>query len=175
MTDDERMDRTSRPDPTTLTTDALERAVAGLKELLGQSVTHESNLRIKDIEALQRELLLLDRQRVEGKAADTASLAAALSAAKEAVRENNLSFEKAISKTETATNDQIKSIVTTFQTALDSVNNTISDAKDRINKLEQVQAAQGGQQEGASATVAWILAAVGGIVAVASIIIQLSH
>lgn len=167
------------PDPTELTTEALRQAVSEMKELLGLSVLHESALRIKDIEALQRELALVDKQRIEGKAADTASLAAALSAAKEAVKENNLSFEKAIFKTETATNDQIKGIVTTFNTTIESVNNTISDVKDRINRLEQsvaTHAAAGSEKEKATDKIQpYAFAIIMAVVAVTSLIIQFSH
>lgn len=165
----------SKADPTVLTTEALERAIAGLKELLVQRVESESKMRVKDIEAVQRELALLDKQRNETKKSDADALAAALSAAKEAVQQNTNNFEKSITKTETATNDLIKSLGDTFNTAIAGVDKTISDAKDRINKLEQGQAAAGGQAKGTDAMMPWVFGIVASVVAVVSIIIQLSH
>jgi len=167
------------PDPTVLTTEALTREVSALKALLELRIESESGARESAdtfVQAgIERELQLIERQRVEQKKDTKDAVDAALAAAKEAVKEQTMASGLSIAKSENATNEQLKQLGTTFTTAISGVDRTINDWKDRVNKVEQVQAAQGGQQQGVSATVAWILAGIGGLVAVASIIIQLSH
>lgn len=180
------------PDPTTLTTEALKREMGVIQdkhraaiELFDEKVSKERELRTKDIEALQRELVLIDKQRIESKKSDADALAAALSAAKEAVSQNTANFEKSITKTENATNELIKSLGETLNTAIASVIGTITDAKERINKVEQLvgahMAAQTGQELGGdrrekneSDKIAWGFAAFSSIGLAVSIIIQVA-
>jgi len=181
------------PDPTVLTTAALQRAIGSLQNLISLQIEHESESRdaadtnlqshvdlqktLSDekFEAVAREMKLVEDSRVEQKQDALASLAAALSAAKEAVKEQTTASALSINKSENATNEQLKQLTVTFTTAVEGVNRTITDLKERVGKNENVQAAVGGVGEGISATVAWILAGIGGLVAVASIVIQLSH
>lgn len=176
----------SGPDPTVLTTEALQRAVGTLKDVISLQITHESQSRIaadlslqarlgEKFDAVAREMKLVEDSRVEQKQDALASLAAALSAAKEAVKEQTTASALSINKSENATNEQLKQLTVTFTTAIEGVNRTIVDLKERVGKNESDQAAAGGVGEGISATVAWILAGIGGLVAVASIVIQLSH
>jgi hypothetical protein len=184
---------TPKTDPSALTTDALAREMSTVedklkaaKELFDEKVAKERELREKDVEAVNRELTLLDKQRTESKKSDADALAAALSAAKEAVQQNNLNFEKAITKTENATNDLIKSLGEQFNTVVTGLNNTIADWKDRVTKAEQTLAshvaAQTGQEKGGDRQVktegeklAWVVAIFSAVGLAASIIIQLSH
>ena len=93
------------PDPTILTTEALQRAISTLKDSISLQMTHESEsraaadlslqshvdlqqiLRDEQFDAVAREMKLVEDSRVEQKQDALASLAAALSAAKEAVKE----------------------------------------------------------------------------------------
>lgn len=166
------VDGRSQPDPTVLTTEALTREVNALKSLLELRIDSEAESRTSaDVAAsakIEKELHLIERHRVEQKADASVSLAAALSAAKEAVGLNTLSFEKSINKSEAATNEQLKGLNVTFTTAIEGVNRTISDLKERVSNGE-------GHGRGTDAMAPWVFAIIASVVAVVSVIIQLSH
>jgi len=156
------------PDPTTLTMEALARETSSLGSLVQEQ-----------FRAVKREMELVESARVEQKQDSLASLAAALSAAKEAVRENTLSFEKRIDKSENATNDQLRQLGEKFDTAIEGVLRSLSDLKERGATTEQslaTHAAAGSEKEKATDKIQpWVFAIVMAVVAVASIIIQLSN
>lgn len=184
-------------DPSFLTTEALTREVEALKALLSlriessegsskkaytslkEVIKLQHELRDEKFRSIDRELHLVEAHRIEQKQDALASLAAALSAAKEAVRENTLSFEKSIAKTENATNDQLRQLNATITTAIDGVLRGIADIKERVNKAEQALATHvAAGVAGDKATdkfQPWVISIVMTLVAVASIIIQLSH
>lgn len=156
------------PDPTTLTNVALEREVG-----------HHRELTEEKFRAVKREMELVESARVEQKQDSLASLAAALSAAKEAVRENTLSFEKRIDKSENATNDQLRQLGEKFDTAVEGVLRSLSDLKEREAATEQSlathTAAGIAETKTSDKFQPWVFAVIMAVVAVASIVIQLSH
>lgn len=110
------------PDPTVLTTEQLLREVDRVKELLITMI--DEKLHSVDIQ-----FALIERMRVEQKADTNTSLQAALSAAKEAVKEQTIASDKSIQKSETS-----------FQTAINGVVIILDDLKDRINRVETAKA-----------------------------------
>jgi len=172
MSDDGRMtvgplgDSKPVPDPTALTNVALAREIGHLKELVDEKIT-----------AIKREMHLVENSRVEQKQDSLDSLAAALSAAKEAVGANTTSFEKRIDKSENATNDQLRQLGEKFDTVIEGLLRSLSDLKEREASTEQSLAthtAAGSEKEKATDKIQpWVISIVMTIVAVASIIIQL--
>ena len=187
------LERRTNPDPTTLTTAALAREVQALKDLLmlrfgelervcldGDSATKsEIVLRQKAInakfDAVAREMQLVEHQRVEQKQDAMDSLAAALAAAKEAVKEQTTASALSINKSENATNEQLKQLTVTFATAIEGVNRTIVDLKERVGKNENVQAAVGGVGEGREKTQVSFINVIMALIAAASLIILFAH
>jgi len=166
MNDDDRMGTsTPRPDPTVLTTEALQREVAAMKELLThrlesaerisdsehsmlrQSIQDQKELREKELEALHREFALAERSRVEQKA-DTQS-----------------SYEAALRNTREVSEQQTR----TFSVALEGVSASINEAKERLSKVEQQQATTLGQGQGKQQSwglIVSIVALAGGVIGI---------
>ena len=141
------------PDPTALTTDAIRREMLGLKELLEQRIED----RDREIRALvtdrneqlkaMRELLTAkieaevtltaerfetsERLRLEQKADTKAAVDAALTAQKEAVKEQTIASERAIAKSEAATTKQLEQQQVTFATVSDALRRSIDEVKER--------------------------------------------
>jgi hypothetical protein len=167
------------PDPTTLTTEALRREVAGLKELLEtrldamdravevfdanlNKVPTETDLKVGQLREVVYEtfktigteidgLRLLTKEQFRGielqfterdtRTRDTAAqgalaLTAALAAQKEAVAEQNKSFEKSIDKSERSTTEQITQQSILLQTTGSSLNEKIVALDNRMTRFE---------------------------------------
>lgn len=129
------------PDPTTLTTEQLMRATANLKELLAQKIDDNHDLYMDKFRAGEE-------YRIELKTDTKDAVDAALSAAKEAVRENNDAFTTATNKTEKAFTDQLAQLTLTFTTGIKSVSDKVDDVKQRVAKVE---ASRLGSSEGMNA------------------------
>ena len=141
------------PDPTTLTTDAIRREMNALKELLSQRIEDRdreevtlNRERTEQFDALKEVLTqrltsmgdLVDekfasaeRQRIEQKADTKAAVDAALTAQKEAVKEQTTASERAIAKSETATTKQLEQQQVTVSTAVDALRRAIDEVKER--------------------------------------------
>ena len=150
------------PDPTVLTTEALQREVGQLKEL--------SNTAIAALdERMELQFSLVERQRVEQKSDTALAVNAALSAAKEAVKEQTLASGLAINKSEVATAEQLKQLNVTINTAISGVSSALADVKTRVERIENVK--QGAKENmtslyvalGASVTVISLVSVVGNL------------
>jgi hypothetical protein len=115
--------------------DFHETDVRGLREL----VASMGHLRDEKLVTVQTQFDLIERQRVENKADTKAAVDAALAAAKEAVKEQTTASDRAITKSETATSEQLKQMNVTFTTAVQGISGPISDLKDRVTALESVR------------------------------------
>jgi hypothetical protein len=183
MTECPQGDSKPSADPTQLTTEALQRAINSLHDIISREVTHECESRVAADLAIQafnkRELQLIEGQRVEQKLDTKAAVDAALAAAKEAVKEQTTASGLSISKSENATNEQLKQLGATFTTAIAGVDRTINDWKDRVTSAERAlathSAQQGGEATGTDKMMPWVWAILASVVAVVSIIIQLAR
>jgi len=173
MTDEIMMDRRSGdirpvPDPTTLTNEALEREIGHLKDL-GKG----------KFDAIEREMKQVENWRIEQKQDSLDSLAAALSAAKEAVGANTLSFEKRIDKSENATNDQLRQLSEKFDTSIEGILRTFVDLKEREAATEQSlathTAAGVAETKTSDKFQPWVFAVIMAVIAAVPTIILFSH
>lgn len=96
-------------------------------------------LRDQKFITVQTQFDLIERQRLENKADTKAAVDAALAAAKEAVKEQTTASDRAITKSETATSEQLKQMNVTFTTAIQGINQPISDLRDRVISLESMR------------------------------------
>ena len=148
------------PDPTALTTAALHREVAtlrdafaermdeadraavglnrerteqfaALKELMGERIDGLSRL-------VEEKFASAERQRLEQKNDTKAAVDAALTAQKEAVREQTIASDKAISKSELATGKQLEQQQQTSSEAVGGLRRSIDDLKERIGEVASI-------------------------------------
>jgi hypothetical protein len=129
----ERSDRTPSPDPTVLTTQALYREIEGLRELLEQRIDGLGG-------TVEQKFDLVESQRVEQKKDTKDAVDAALTAQKEAVREQTAASERAIAKSEAATSKQLDQLSVTFTTAIDAIQRELGEGKERLTAIEQRKA-----------------------------------
>lgn len=139
-------DRRPIPDPTKLTTDAVNQATQNARRELEafQKVIDER------LESVHREFALIERQRIENKADANAALNAALSAAKEAV-----------TKTEANTTTQLTQISDTISKVEEGLRRASEDQKERINKIENRLTSVEQQKVGANENRSGLYAAIG--------------
>jgi hypothetical protein len=124
------------PDPTELTTRALYREVAALREIIEEKIEALSLLFGEKFDSVDRQLTLVENQRVEQKQDTKTAVDAALSAQKEAVREQTTAFQLATAKSEATLKEQLTQITITFTTALSGITTQLDDIKARVTILE---------------------------------------
>ena len=97
-----------------------------------------------ELEAIKREFALIESRRQEQKTDTKVAVDAALSAAKDAVKEQAAASEKAILKSETSAGEQSKQNAVTFSAQMANVTSMLADVKERVGKLESIK--QGGEE-----------------------------
>lgn len=140
---DAQPDQRPTPDPTILTTEQLERAIGNLKDLMGSELRAEHDLCNEKFHSVNKTLTLIESQRVEQKQDTKAAVDAALAAAKEAVKEQTTASALSITKSETATAEQLRQLSTTFTTANTGLTLLLNDLKTRVERIENLK--QGGK------------------------------
>ena len=133
------------PDPTVLTTQQMLREVENLRNWGEDSHAGHERVALERFDSLDKQLVLIERQRVEQKSDTEKAVQAALSAAKEAVKEQTTAFGLATAKSETAMTEQLKQLNVTIGTAIAGVNISVGDLKERVAKMESAK--QGGREQ----------------------------
>lgn len=157
----------SRPivlDPSALTTAQLLREIGGLHDLMFVRLADFDRLTQEKFESVDKQLDLIERQRVEQKKDTKDAVDAALTAQKEAVKEQTSATDKAIAKTEASTAEQLKQLALTFVTAIKGTTDGIDDLKERVAKMEATRLGMNEQRNEHRAANGAIYAAVGFIV-----------
>jgi len=141
---------TPRPDPTSLTTEALRREVATLRELMEARIEGHLRLTEQHFAALDKATLLAraDAEKVPQLidvrlGALQALHAERFEAAKESVNEQHRSSTLAIAKSEAAINKQIDQISLGISTGIKSLDDKILDVKDRLSRTDSERGAFG--------------------------------
>jgi hypothetical protein len=137
------------PDPTKLTTDAVNALSVQLKELF--------DVKLKAIESLTAE-------KFTGR---DKALEAALLAQQARVEEQNRSNALAASKAETGFDKRIQEVSERMVQQTKSNDDRFSDMKDRITALESIK-------KGSNEMLGWIFGAIGVAAAIATLLIKLS-
>jgi hypothetical protein len=132
------------PDPTVLTTEQLFREIGRLEKLLDSRIISVREFIDERFNSVTTQFELIERQRVEQKKDTKDAVDAALAAAKEAVKEQTTASDRSITKSETATSEQLKQLTQTFTTALSGTADALMDVKDRVSKIETLK--QGGKE-----------------------------
>jgi dGTP triphosphohydrolase len=142
------------PDPTELTTQALLREVAALRELLELSIEDLKDVLDEKFLRTEQQFELVERQRVEQKKDTKDAVDAALTAQKEAVREQTAASERAIAKSEAATSKQLEQLSVTFSNATASQQRELGEVKERVTTIESVKTGATESRAGVYALVA---------------------
>jgi hypothetical protein len=150
------------PDPTELTTAALLREILALRELLESRIGAEARLCRERFEGLDRELVLIERQRVEQKQDSATAIAAALGAAKEAV-----------GKSEMATTKSIDQLAQKVDAAIEGLRRESGDLKARVGAVEQQKVGRQETTGSVSAAVGYVIGAAGVLAAVVALVATL--
>jgi type VI protein secretion system component VasK len=160
MTNDERGSRPV-PDPTVLTTQQLYREIEAAREMTETLIDGLREILDEKFSSVDRQLQLVEQQRVEQKSDTKAAVDAALTAQKEAVKEQTTASERAIAKSEASTTKQLEQLSETFATSLRAMGDKVDDLKDRLTVTEALK--QGGRETltGLYAVVGVVIAAVG--------------
>jgi phage-related protein len=138
---DSNLDGESRPvpDPTKLTTDAVEAATDQIKELFTAQLKRLEDLAAVQFNAFSDKLAVAERLRLEQKSDTSVAVTAALDAAKEAVNQQAAAFAAETAKTERNVSEQLKGIRDTFGTAIAAQVTRYDDLKDRLARLESTK------------------------------------
>lgn len=140
-------------DPSELTTAQILRETAILRELLETNVNGIGAVAEQKFQAVDRQFDLVERMRVEQKNDTKAAVDAALTAQKEAVKEQTTAFALATAKSEAAMTEQLKAITATFTAGITALTDAHNDTKDRVSRFESAKS-------GSSSAVTGIIAAV---------------
>jgi hypothetical protein len=150
------------PDPTTLTTEALHREIRSLERIIAERIEAETRLTTEKLAGVENQFKLVERQRVEQKKDAGEALAAALLAAKEAVKE----------QTEAATKD-IDALGDKFDTALSGISKQISTLTGRITVIEASKIGSVEQKDSGRQNISHIIAAGSAIIAFISLMVAI--
>lgn len=161
------------PDPTRLTSIALEAAVAQLKELLELRSHAQEAVIDEKFKTVAQQFRMIERQREELKEGTEKAVAAALSAAKDAVAQQNESAAAVSAKFELATGKQLEQLAATFAAGIDSTNRALADLKERVMLADQAQARLAGSRSGVGQSWAVLTAAISAAAAVIIVIVTL--
>ena len=129
----------SSRDPTDRTIDTLYREIENLRNERESALNSFKHLVDEKFASIRENETLVERGRVENKADTKEAVAAALTAQKEAVKEQTLASEKSIAKSEAATAKQIDQLQVNFNQAISAASNTIADVKERVITIETIK------------------------------------
>jgi hypothetical protein len=153
------------PDPTKLTTDAVNaalditrRELVALKDLLGQRMDGMDHAESSRYQMMEERFARVEQLRIEQKNDASAAISAALAAQKEA-----------IGKSEAATKEQITALGTTATTAYDALRRDIDDLKSRVTIVEAMKTGASEQKQSMASGAQMAIAILGLLVAVLSI------
>jgi len=157
-------DRVPIPDPTLLTTQALLQAVGSVRELLESRIEAMEDVQNEKHLQAEQQFELVERQRVEQKKDTKDAVDAALTAQKEAVREQTAASERAIAKSEAATSKQLDQLSITFSSSTADVRRELAEMKERLTAIEQ-------QKVGAKEDRTGLYAAIGVLVTILLVVL----
>ncbi len=153
------------PDPTLLTTQALEREVAAMKGLFAEQLNGLRQLIEEKFDGVDKQFASRDVQ-----------VSTAFQAAKEAVGEQNKSRAEAIAKSENATNDQMRQIGNQIAATTKTTDDKIDDLKDRLGTVEGlIRSNDRTEHRSDQSNQLWVAAAgiiVGALIAIAAIMFK---
>jgi ElaB/YqjD/DUF883 family membrane-anchored ribosome-binding protein len=154
------------PDPTELTTEALKREIAGLKELVEQSIRDHAELCHEKFDQIDKQFEHIEHLRVEQKSDTEKAVEAALTALKEIMAVQREASQQAIDKSERATGEQLNQLRSNLDTETQGLRRSIDDNKERIGEVGKQINGVAQQRIGAKEDRTGLYATIGVVVAV---------
>jgi NADH dehydrogenase/NADH:ubiquinone oxidoreductase subunit G len=142
------------PDPTVLTSAALYREIAGLRELVLDRIEAETGISKEKFCRIDKQMATAEQQRKEQKQ-DT----------KEAVDQALAAQQEAVAKSEKATEKQLEEIKTNSGATIEGLRRELGDLKERVVSVEQQKVGAVEQKAGMGANAGLAIAASGVILA----------
>jgi hypothetical protein len=118
----------------------IQKQVGSAREFLETLIAKEHALKEEKFTKVYQRFDLIEQQRLEQKKDTADNVDKAFLAAKEAVREQNISSKEAIIKSENSFNAQLKSLEDNSNERFKSLESKITDLKDRVTKTEGITA-----------------------------------
>lgn len=146
-----------------------------MPNLIQKEVSHLDDLVGVKFGSIEDKLAVAEELRKEQKADSKTGLDAALAAQKEAAHEQNVSNTLAISKSEQATAETIKTNQELTKSTTDALTKTLDEVKTAITRLDATKAGNQEQKVAHNASVGQLLAIVGGVGVVIAIISVLAN
>ena len=165
----------SKSDPSKLTTRQLHREIDQLRELLDIESAWEEKLRAERLSFVNEKFALIELARIEQKADTKAAVDAALTAQKEAVKEQTTASERAIAKSESATTKQLEALNSTYFTALKGITDLLNDTKDRVSKVESIRVGADSQNNSKRADLTVFILIIGLISPIVTVLVVIFH
>jgi hypothetical protein len=159
---------TPRPDPTLLTTEALNREIAALRDLLFGEIRHRGQLTDEQFRAVDIKFDAIERRTAEQKTDTRLAVDAALTAAKELVAIQNEASMTSNAKTETSMTKQIDSIFMRLDQYSSAMDEKINDLKARLDRIE-------GKTQGTQLSMGLAFGAVGALAAIVTIVVVVAN
>lgn len=124
-------------------------------------------------EAVDREFASLDKRIAENSINSKEAISAALMAAKEAVKEQNISNKEASYKMEGGFSKQIGDLSSLFKSTTDSLLAQIADVKERISAMENRGLGQTSAQSTQQTSSNFLLAIIGTLIAIGAVVVAI--
>lgn len=154
-------------DPTQRTLDTVQREVATVEAKIQILLSGLEQMTEEKFSSVYKQFELVERQRAEQKVDTKQAVDAALTAQKEAVKEQTTASERAIAKSEMATTKQLDQLGVTFSTAIAGVTTLLNDLKERVTKVEATKAGGDGAINSRRADSSLIVASAGVLISLA--------
>jgi hypothetical protein len=172
------------PDPTLLTTEALQREIAGLKEFLLAKLSAEidaTRLRFETVDVkfdgVKNRFTENDEHTKSLKTADTTALNAALAAQEKAASEQNNRVQIALDKSDVATSKRFDEQRTLLETVQLGLNDKFNELRDRQTRAETQASTQRDtkvdRQVSGGYVAGYIFGAAGAMIGIAGLLIAL--
>lgn len=161
-------DRRPIPDPTQLTTEALHREIAALRDVVMNEIRHVGVVSDEKFLAVDARLTELAIRVGEQKADAKEAVHAALAAAKDAVAIRTEASDASIAKSEAATTKQIDALGVLVERLSQAKDEKIDDLKARLDRLE-------GKTQGTQMSMGLVFGAVGGLAAIVTVVIVVAN
>lgn len=156
------------PDPTQLTTEALNREIAALRDLLYGEIRHRGQLTDEQFRSVMVQFNAIEQRTAEQKTDTRLAVEAALTSAKDAVALQTTASDKAIANWTAAFTKQLDALYALIDRQNDAQAEKVADLKERLSNLE-------GKSQGTQMSMGLVFGTVGALAAIVTIVVVVAN